>query len=260
MTPKEDTENSVKYGCENAVAYITLNRPNTGNALNSELALALSDSFDTALRDGMRLIVLRGAGRHFCTGFDLGDIGNSSDGDLLLRFVRIEQLLQRVYRSPVMTVAIGSGRVYGAGADLFAACDRRIALPGSTYAFPGPAFGLVLGTRRLGARIGSDVARRLLIDGRVLSDTEASELALATDRCEFASLEKMLGNFAKDSTRLSAETISSLHDATCLRDDNADLAALVNSASIPGLADRILVYRDRVNRQRHHRSSVGNPG
>jgi hypothetical protein len=94
----------------------------------------------------------------------------------------------------------------------------------------------------------------------VLSDTEASELALATDRCEFASLEKMLGNFAKDSTRLSAETISSLHDATCLRDDNADLAALVNSASIPGLADRILVYRDRVNRQRHHGTSVGNPG
>jgi enoyl-CoA hydratase/carnithine racemase len=257
MTPEDAPENCVEYSSENAVAYITLNRPNTGNALNAELALALSDSFDTALRAGMRLIVLRGAGKHFCTGFDLGEIANSSDGDLLLRFVRIEQLLQRVYRSPVMTVAIGSGRVYGAGADLFTACDRRIALPGSTYAFPGSAFGLVLGTRRLAARIGNDAARRLLIDGRVLSDTEASGLALATDRCEFASLEAMFAKFAEDSTRLSAETISTLHEVTCLRDDTADLAALVNSASIPGLKDRIRVYRDRVTRQRDRTSSVG---
>ncbi|MFX8308781.1 enoyl-CoA hydratase-related protein, partial [Acinetobacter baumannii] len=91
-----------------------------------------------------------------------------SEGDLLLRFVRIEALLQRVHGAGVATLAVATGRTWGAGADLFAACDRRLAFADASFAFPGSGFGLVLGTARLAGRIGDAAARRLLLDGSVI--------------------------------------------------------------------------------------------
>ncbi len=143
---------------ENACARVLLNRPEVGNALNPSMVEELERAVDGANEAGVRLIVFQGAGKHMCTGFDLSDLDTCSDGDLLLRFVRIEYLLQKIYCGPVMTAAVGSGRVYGAGADLFAACDWRIGFPSASFAFPGSGFGLILGTRRLAARIGNDVA------------------------------------------------------------------------------------------------------
>ncbi|WP_431267837.1 enoyl-CoA hydratase/isomerase family protein [Dankookia sp. P2] len=118
------------------VATLSLNRPDRGNALGPELVEALGEAFDRAVAHGARMVVLRGEGRHFCTGFDLTDLETLSDGDLLLRVVRIEQLLQRIHAAPVTTLAVATGRTFGAGADLFAACDRRIAAAGASFAFP----------------------------------------------------------------------------------------------------------------------------
>jgi len=64
----------------------------------------------------------------------------------LLRFVRIEQLLQRLFRVPYPTVALVHGHVFGAGADLFCACQHRFAASDATFRLPGTGFGLVQGT------------------------------------------------------------------------------------------------------------------
>lgn len=222
---------------------ITLDRPHVGNALSPSLVESLDDAFTKAISDGARLVVFRGAGKHLCTGFDLGDLESCSDGDLLLRFVKIEQFLQKVYRSPVTTAAVGTGRIFGAGADLFAACDRRIGFPDAGFAFPGSGFGVVLGTRRLGLRIGHDAARRTLLEGKTIPVSRAAELGLVTDQCDDAGLSELLDEILRFATRLSSETVAALHSMTVARDDAADLAALVNSASTPGLKTRIADYR-----------------
>ncbi len=125
---------------DDAAGYLTLNRPAKGNALDPALIEALGVAFSGCLADGARCIVFAGAGNNFCTGSDLSDLEALSDGDLLLRFVAIELLLQRVHAAPVVTIAIAHGRTLGAGADLFVACDRRIALTGSSFSFPGPGY------------------------------------------------------------------------------------------------------------------------
>ena len=86
-----------------------------------------------------RLIVFRGNGRSFSAGFDLGDVEAQREGDLVLRFVRIEMLLQAVGTSPARTVALAHGKVFGA--DLFARCRHRIAAAGTTFRMPGLKFG-----------------------------------------------------------------------------------------------------------------------
>ena len=163
------------------VATLTLNRPERSNALSSSLVEALIEGVHTAMTDGnVHTLVLRGQGRHFCTGLDLSDLDHTSDAELLWRLVRIETLLAAVWHAPKRTVAVAQGRTWGAGADLFAACEQRVVLPGATLRFPGAQFGIVLGTRRLALRMGGDAARALLTQGGELSTAQALACGLAT--------------------------------------------------------------------------------
>jgi enoyl-CoA hydratase len=230
------------------VATLVLANPSRGNALSPALVAALDGGLDQAVAEGARLVMLRGEGRHFCTGFDLSDLPELSDGDLLLRVVHIELLLQKLAGMPVTTLAIGSGRTFGAGADLFAACDHRVALEGASFSFPGPAFGLALGTARLAERVGATAARALLLAGREVTAAEALSLGLATQ--VVAEPTEAIAAAVVAAARLEAPTVAMLHARTRGADDAADLAALVRSAARPGLKARIEAYRAAVAAKR----------
>nr|WP_248291159.1 enoyl-CoA hydratase/isomerase family protein [Neoroseomonas marina] len=223
-----------------------LARPERGNALGAEIVEALDTGIDAAVAEGARLIVLRGRGRNFCTGLDLADLEAISDGDLALRILRIELLLQKIHALPVTTVAVAGGRVFGAGADLFAVCDHRIALRGSSFAFPGPAFGLVLGTGRLAGLVGDTAARQVLLAGQAIEAQRAVELGLATAVIEDEAVEDAIGVAHKAATRLDAATVAALHGRTRHADDAGDLAALARSVARPGLKARVEAYRAKV--------------
>ena len=234
---------SVRSERDGAVATLWLDRPERGNALGAGIVDALSLAFDQAVEDGARLIVLRGSGKHFCTGLDLGDLDAISDGDLALRILRIELLLQKVHGAPVTTMAIGNGRIFGAGADLFAACDHRVALEEARFSFPGPAFGLVLGTARLAALVGDSRARALLLGGEPVDAPTALALGLAT---AVGMPEEAIAAAARSAERLEPETVAMLHARTRRADDDGDLAALARSLARPGLVQRVKDYRARM--------------
>ena len=165
----------------------------------------------------------------------------STDGDLLLRFVRVEQLLATLWHAPMRTVAIAQGRAWGAGADLFACCDERIGFEDSSFRFPGAGFGLVLGSRRLAERVGPDCARRWVIEGRHVEASEALKAGMASVLVadESAAAESLARRAA-----IAPETARAIRQATRADRRDADLAALVRSASTPGLKGRIVAYRN----------------
>lgn len=219
------------------VTTLTLARPERANALAADLVEALLARVQEAnADDAVHTLVLRGAGRHFCTGLDLSDLETASDGDLLQRLVRIETLLAALWHAPQRTVAVAQGRAWGAGADLFATCEQRIALAGSSFRFPGALFGIVLGTRRLAERIGTDRARTLVVDGGELDTAQALACGLASTDCETA----------PTAPRVDASTARAVRAATRADHRDADLAALVRSAAAPGLKARISAYRERL--------------
>lgn len=222
---------------------IWLDRPERGNALDAAMVERLHEAVDVALARSARLIILRGRGRNFCTGLSLDDLDTASDGDLALRVIRIELLLQRLHSCPVSTMAVAVGRTFGAGADLFVACDYRVAVEGSSFSFPGPSFGLVLGTARLAARIGDDATRRLLLSGAVTPASDALRLGLATAVLEEAGISEAVDAAGAAARRLEPQTVLALHARTRRSDPDADLAALVRSAARPGLKERIQAYR-----------------
>ena len=234
---------TLSVSLNDGVLSLTLNRPDTANALSPKLVeLIIKALSDTS---NVRLCVIQGEGRHFCAGFDLSDIEDLSDGDLLWRFVRIETMLQAIYHAPFPAVVFAKGQVVGAGADLFAACWKRIAAPGSKFRMPGWNFGLALGTRRLAQRVGKDIARDMLIDTQVITAEQGMSNGLVTEVVEQEGWPEQVSLLDKRSQNLSPRALENLFELTVPDTRDVDMAALVNSAAVPGLKQRILSYREK---------------
>ena len=217
------------------VTLLRMQRPERGNALGPMLVEGLISAASEAFANAaVHTLVLQGEGRHFCTGFDLSDLATLSDADLLLRLVRIETLLAMLWHAPIRTVAQAKGRTWGAGADLLVACEQRLVGSDTTLRFPGAQFGLVMGTRRLAERIGADAARALVLEGGELDATQALALGLAS---------RITDTLALALLRTSGDTGCAVRAASRSDLRDADLAALVRSAAVPGLQQRITQYR-----------------
>ena len=116
-------------------------------------------------------------------------------------------------------------------------CEQRVAAENTTLRFPGAQFGIVLGTRRLAERIGTDAARRVVLEGAEFD----ARAALA------AGLVSVVGNLPARPTQptspVDGVTAAAIRAATRADHRDADLAALVRSAAVPGLRARIAAYR-----------------
>jgi len=231
------------------VLSVTLDRPKSRNALALAPVNALIDALDEAARRDVHSAVIRAEGPAFCAGLDLSDIGQRGDADFVLLLVRIETLLQKVYRAPFQTLALAHGAAFGAGADLLAACRRRVAAPDLRITFPGVRFGVLLGTRRLAARVGAGAAERILGEGRVLSGEDALALGLVTDAVAPDGWPAIVDEFRARGAAwdgyVGARIGAMLNDDT----DAADMADLVRSASRPGLEQRIASYVEAMRRK-----------
>jgi enoyl-CoA hydratase/carnithine racemase len=225
------------------VVTLTLSRPEKMNALSAALIDALIEAVDAAERRQTTLLVIRGEGRNFSAGFDFGGFEEQSEGDLVLRFIRIEHLLQKLFHAPFDTLALAHGKNFGAGVDIICSCARRIAAPGTTFQMPGLRFGLVLGTRRYAARVGNSLARHVLQEGIAFDSAGALNSGFLTEVADPDDWPERTADAVRAAAMLSADAKVRLFSATTPDTRDVDLADLVRSAALPGLKDRIRSYR-----------------
>ena len=174
------------------IAVITLNRPEKLNALSAELVESLHTTLgEIAANDGCRVVVLTGAGRGFCSGLDLGDLGSARPGSDLefprsgMRWQeRIAELTTRIHRLRQPVIAAVNGPAYGGGLGIAAACDIRIA--GESARFCTQFIKLGLGGCDIGVSytlpriIGAGPAFDMILTARVIDAHEALRLGLVT--------------------------------------------------------------------------------
>ena len=231
---------------DNHLTRLTLNRPAKANTLSASLVEALIDAVEYACTDGTRLLVIDGAGNHFCAGFDFTGYQEQSEGDLALRFIRIETLLQTLHHAPFETLALAHGKIFGAGADLVAACGIRVAAPGTTFHMPGLRFGVVLGTRRLAHRIGSDHARAILSESRTFGTDEALGIDFITRIEAQTQWPDIVQRTQAHCEPLTPTAAAALHRQTTPDTRADDMSALARSVSTPGIRERIRLYRESI--------------
>lgn len=234
-----DTVRRQDYG---RVVELKLARPQAGNAFDSQIVEDLLHALDRIDAHACDTIVFRGEGKGFCGGLDLSEMETETDATFLARLVRIELLLQRVASLPQETVAMAHRFAFGAGADLFVACRRRIAAPGTRFSFPGVRFGIALGTGRLARAIGPDAARRLLAATDPITLETAMSVGLVQETAEAESFDSIIETLSTTATSLDPRMARIVAERLDPGFHDADLAALVRSAGEPGLRDRIASY------------------
>src|ERR687897_1074977 len=172
---------------EQGIATITLNRPERLNALTFEVYRELTDTF-AALRDetGVRVVVVTGAGRAFCSGGDVHDIIGelfARDMEGLLEFTRMTcELIRNIRALPKPVIASLNGTTAGAGACIALAADIRFASEEAKIAFLFVKVGLSgadMGAAYLLPRVvGLAKATELLYTGDFISAQEAERIRL----------------------------------------------------------------------------------
>jgi enoyl-CoA hydratase/carnithine racemase len=178
---------SFLYEEREAVATITLNRPDRLNALTFEVYRELTDTF-AALRDesAVRAVIITGAGRAFCSGGDVHDIiGPLFERDIkgLLEFTRMTcELVRNIRALPKPVIASLNGTTAGAGACIALASDIRVASETAKIAFLFVRVGLSgadMGAAYLLPRlVGLARATELLYTGDFIEAREAERIGL----------------------------------------------------------------------------------
>jgi enoyl-CoA hydratase len=166
------------------VATLVLNRPEKLNALSDEMVEVFFSALDRIAASSARVVVITGAGRGFCAGFDLSLAGEGSDAAPFWahRQERFGSLVTRIRNIPQPTIAAVNGAATGAGLGLALGCDTRI---GSTAARFSSAFIRVgmsscdVGVSWLLPRaIGTTRAFEMMLTGRMVEAEEAERIGL----------------------------------------------------------------------------------
>ncbi|RTL19555.1 MAG: enoyl-CoA hydratase/isomerase family protein [Burkholderiales bacterium] len=152
---------------EGASARITLRRPRQANRLTADDLHVLRQLLDEVNANAaVRVLVLVGEGRHFCSGFDLGALGTIDAG------ARFGELADALEAARPITIARLHGGAYGGAADLALACDFRLGAPAVEMFVPAARIGLHFyagGLRRFVERLGLSTAKQVLLAGRTLN-------------------------------------------------------------------------------------------
>ncbi len=164
---------------EHGVATVLMNRPAKRNAFTMEMYRSFGEIF-VALEadDGVRCVVVRGAGGHFCAGSDIGGFGDDRDGRQQARdyaeFTLAMTDRLKDLRHP--TIACIEGICVGGGLEIAAMCDIRIAGRSARFGVPINRIGITLDYRELAdiaAVIGHATALEILLEGRIFGAEEA---------------------------------------------------------------------------------------
>ncbi len=175
---------------EACIATITLNRPEKLNAINQLMTEEIRAALDDVNRDdGMKVLILTGAGRGFCAGVDFGAMGFEQPGkqalhlgDEMRRILRgRQQIVLGLQRLEKPTIAMVNGVCVGAGFETACACDMRIAAETSRFALTHVRTGVVPwdgGTQRLSRLVGRGKAMEMILTGQRIDAREALRIGL----------------------------------------------------------------------------------
>ncbi len=178
------------------VATVTLNRPQVNNAYNGEMIQALLDGgARLAANDSVRVIVLRGNGRHFQAGADLNwlnEVSRQSEEDNFKVSGRTTDAVRFLDICPKPTIALVHGGCFGGATGIVAACDIVIASRDAIFSIAEVRWGLHAGPilPQLSAAMGVRNLRRFAITGERFDALRARELGLVHEVCEDGALDE----------------------------------------------------------------------
>jgi enoyl-CoA hydratase/carnithine racemase len=197
---------------EGGVAFLTLNRPRSRNALSVALMTRLEDSLAAIAADAsVRVVVIAGAGPAFCAGHDLREIrANPGRARYEALFTQCSRLMLAIIRLPKPVIARVHGVATAAGCQLVATCDLAIAAEDAKFATPGVNIGLFCSTPMvaLSRAVGRKPAIEMLLTGDLVGAARARELGLVNRVVPPAELDAEVARLARQIAGKSAHVVA----------------------------------------------------
>lgn len=183
---------------ERGVSTITLNRPDQFNAMNRSLMDELSSTL-ASLHGNARILIIEGAGKHFCAGADINwmkqaaqltDQQNHEDA------MALSDMLFALNSFDCPTIARVQGAALGGGTGLICCCDMVVADESATFSFSEVRLGIIPATISpyALAAIGSRAARRYFLTGERFGSNQALQLGLVHEVCSKDQLDNRVND------------------------------------------------------------------
>jgi enoyl-CoA hydratase/carnithine racemase len=202
-------EPSVLYDVRGGVGTLTLNRPRVLNALDTPLVRALGDAAESAAADAnVWLVVLRGAGRAFCSGIDRTALARGAIDEQFYR--EIARATNALEDMPKLSLAVLHGWSIGGGLQIASACDVRLAADDAILEFGATRHGLVPDATvlRIARIVGMGRANELALLNRRLSPQDALAWGLVNWVAPAAELEAKLAEIVEQAFHASRTAVA----------------------------------------------------
>ena len=194
------TSQTVLYEARDRVALLTLNRPDRLNAIGAQTGRDLREAVARAnADDAVHVIVLRGAGRAFCSGYDLKDFAEGDTPynqdmpwDPMIDFRMMKQNtddFMSLWRSYKPTIAQVHGYAVAGGSDIALCCDIAVMAEDAKIGYPPARVWGCPTTAMWVYRLGAEKAKRMLLTGDLVDGREAKAMGLVLDAVPAAQLE-----------------------------------------------------------------------
>ena len=230
------------------VRRLTLNRPASLNALTSELMDALDDAFAAAAADEeVRVVILRGAGRAFCAGYDLkqdADEGTKDAAEWHRELDRDTRRLLRILELPKPVIASVHSYCLAGAMDLMLACDLAVAADDAVFGYVDIRFGSGIVSMFLPWIVGVRAAKELVLTGEDrIPAAEAHRIGLVNrvvrrdelDDATLALAEEIAKNepFVVGTMKASVNRVWQLSGLRAALDANVELDVMIEAANLP---------------------------
>ncbi len=177
---------NVKLEKNDAIAVITIDQPETLNALSEDTMKQFSDCFDRADKNSsIETIFITGSGKAFVAGADIKFFVNNIKNERICNIESFTEFGQSVFHridnSKKKIVAVINGLALGGGLELALCADLILALPKAQMAFPETGIGIypgLGGTQRSVRKLGNGLSKYLVLTGKMLSARDAEEIGL----------------------------------------------------------------------------------
>lgn len=163
-----------------SICIVTLNQPDKANSLSQGMIAELSQAMEEIASSEARVVILTGAGKHFCAGHQMDEMVDRDPATYREIFANCTVMMRRLRELPQPVIAAVQGVATAAGCQLVAACDLALAEHSARFATPGVRIGLFCGTPAVALvrLIGRRRALDMLMTGRLVPAAEALEWGL----------------------------------------------------------------------------------
>lgn len=233
--------NMVEVFIENRIAYLTLNRPEKRNALDDQMAQEILMQLNLLKENkDCKVLVIQAKGEAFCAGADLGylqKLQNNSFHENLEDSRALMHMFKALYEFPKITISQVEGPALAGGCGLASLCDFCFATTNAKFGYTEVKIGFIpaIVSVFLGPKIGDNLARTMLLTGKLYSAEESLKMNLINEICEADQIAGVVKEFAsklilsvsEDSVRLTKELLKEIKGNTL--DDQLNMAAEANA-------------------------------